>query len=162
MGKSGIVLFVFPAVFLSVFSPQPAFSHEIETQKILKTAKNIGTPLELIGLTIDELLSDFGPPAAVYPVRGIREWQDDVVFEYEDLDFYIFRNRVWQVSVKKANGIAVGDPKKTVELVHGDKARDKGAFFIVEIPNLPWETAFRYDIDSNGKVSAIFLYRMDY
>jgi len=131
-------------------------------QPTFKTANDIEDPLELIGLDIAGVFKLFGPPQAVYAVRGLKEWQDDVVFEYKDLDFYIFRNHVWQASVKKANGIAVGDPKKTIEIVHSGKAKDNGSNFTVEIPNLPWKTAIRYEIDSKGKISAIFIYRTDY
>jgi len=152
-----------PSPELPPETPQAALqSSSQSTQTILKEANDIEDPLELIGLNIAEVFKLFGIPQAVYPVRGLKEWQDDVVFEYKDLDFYIFRNHVWQASIKKANGIAVGDPKKTIEIVHNGKAKDNGSNFTIEIPNLPWKTAVRYDIDSKGKISAIFIYRMDY
>ncbi|MDR2370571.1 MAG: hypothetical protein LBD71_03755, partial [Treponema sp.] len=46
-----------------------------------------------IGLSIEHLIDRFGVPRSVYAVRGSAEWQDDVVFVYDSMDCYVFRDR---------------------------------------------------------------------
>ncbi|MDR3247824.1 MAG: hypothetical protein LBT39_03470, partial [Treponema sp.] len=69
-----------------------------------------GDPEAFIGLTLEGLFARFGVPREVYALRGQEEWQDDVVLVYPQGDFYVFRDRVWQVGVPSAHGIRVGDP----------------------------------------------------
>jgi hypothetical protein len=116
----------------------------------------------LLGLSVKEVVGEFGPPDAVYPVRGKEQWQDDVVFQYPGIDFYLFGNHVWQIMPKKAFNISVGDPKMTVPLVCGDKAIDKGNYYIIEIPGRAWKVEARYSIDARDAISAIYIYRADY
>ncbi|GHV82745.1 hypothetical protein AGMMS50212_00850 [Spirochaetia bacterium] len=118
--------------------------------------------IELIGITIEELFSKYGAPVSVYAVRGAEIWQDDVVFEYGDIDFYIYKDRVWQISVKDAIGLNVGDPKAAVFLVLGETAKDLSSHILKDIPEKSWPLQWRFNINENGKVSSIFLYRMDY
>jgi hypothetical protein len=117
--------------------------------------------LKLIGLTIREIIETFGPPNAVYAVRGAEEWQDDVVFEYPGMDFYLSNNKIWQISINKALGINVGNPKAAVLLVLGDTAQDKGAYILQSITGRNWPMEWRFNINA-GKVSSIYLYRMDF
>ncbi|GMO46334.1 MAG: hypothetical protein Ta2B_27820 [Termitinemataceae bacterium] len=118
-------------------------------------------PISYIGLTINDLITQFGVPTSVYSVRGMEDWQDDVVFEYKTIDFYIFRNVVWQVSVKAALGINVGDPRAAVLLVMGNKAEDKSSYILQTVTGMSWTLQWRFNI-KGGKVSSIYLYRMDY
>jgi hypothetical protein len=53
-----------------------------------------------IGLTLEEVYRNLGPPGEVYTLRGEQPEQDDVVFYYPNhLYLFWFENRVWQVRV---------------------------------------------------------------
>jgi hypothetical protein len=149
--------------FVFYFFTAALFAEEIAlAAPVYKTIIDIEDPVTLIGTGLGELLVLFGPPENVYAVRGVEEWQDDVVFEYNNIDFYLFRNRVWQITAPKINNISIGDPKAVIELVYGDKLHDKGTYIITEIPNRAWKIETRYNIDANGKITAIYIYRTDY
>ncbi|MDR3300971.1 MAG: hypothetical protein LBT01_00380 [Spirochaetaceae bacterium] len=127
-----------------------------------KTIADIEDPVALIGMSIGDVLAMFGPPRVVYASRGSAEWQDDVVFEYAGIDFYVYRDRVWQVSPSRTDKIRLGDPQLTVVMVYGEAAIDKGSYFITGVPERAWKIEIRYNIDAKGKVSAIYIYRADY
>jgi len=115
-----------------------------------------------VGLTLEAILSRFGTPQGVYPVRGLEEWQDDVVFVYPQGDFYLYRDRVWQVGLKAAKGLALGDSRELVLLVLGEKARDRGNRIDLEMEGYSWPLTLRFQMDEKGRVRGIFLYRPDY
>jgi hypothetical protein len=115
-----------------------------------------------IGLTLDELVSRFGPPQSVYAVRGREEWQDDVVFVYTEGDFYVYKDRVWQIGLKSAKGVNLGDPKPAAALVLGDEADDKGDHILLALPVRGWPLMFRVNFDTAGRASALFMYRPDF
>ncbi|MCL2067348.1 MAG: hypothetical protein FWG99_07785 [Treponema sp.] len=118
-----------------------------------------------IGMSLEDVLSRFGTPTAVYAARGEEHWQDDVVFEYPQGDFYIYRDRVWQASLRSAHGIAVGDPKPAVLLTLGSNAADHGNYVLYQLPSSPgtaWPLALRVNFSNIGIVSAIFMYRSDF
>jgi hypothetical protein len=119
-------------------------------------------PAALVGLTLTEALSRFGVPRAVYPVRGREDWQDDVVFEYEDRDLYIHRDRVWQLGLKTAYGISLGDTRGLVLLVLGEKARSFSGYILASLAGGSWPLNFRINLDSQDKVSGLFIYRSDF
>jgi hypothetical protein len=118
-------------------------------------------PVNFIGMSIAELIENFGPPDSVYPSRGIETWQDDVVFEYPGVDFYIYKDKVWQLSLDAGHGISRGDPSAAVMLVLGDTARDNEKYILGKLQDTSWPVEWRFNIE-DGKVSAIYLYRMDY
>jgi hypothetical protein len=117
--------------------------------------------VKFIGMSIAELFEHFGPPVAVYASRGLETWQDDVVFEYAGVDFYIYKNVVWQVGLDTGAGIRKGDPRAAVLLTLGDTARDNGDYILGRLRDTSWPLEWRFNIEG-GKVSAIYLYRMDY
>jgi hypothetical protein len=119
-------------------------------------------PFTLIGLSLTEVLARFGPPQAVYPVRGLAEWQDDVVFEYEDQDLYVYRDRIWQLGLKTACGISLGDTRQLVLLIFGEKARIFPGYILVSLPESSWPLCLRVNLDSQDKVSGLFIYRSDF
>lgn len=118
-------------------------------------------PASFIGLTLTELMERAGIPQAVYPVRGREEWQDDVVFVYSDGNFYIIKDRVWQLELKSVYRINVGDPRAAVLLALGEQAEDRGNCIIYPLPVQQWPLALRCNLDAAGKVSALFIYRSD-
>ena len=118
-------------------------------------------PSSWIGLTITEVLERFGVPSYVYPVRGLMEWQDDVVFAYTEGDFYLYRDRVWQVCVKSAKGINFGDPAGVASLILGSRAETRGGSIFCSLYERGWPLELRCDTDEAGRVKAIFIYRPD-
>ncbi|GHU87269.1 hypothetical protein FACS189476_02430 [Spirochaetia bacterium] len=129
-----------------------------------ETAGGADDPSALIGLTLEALLNRFGIPQSVYAVRGLEDWQDDVVFVYQAGDFYVFRDRVWQIGLKSAYGIRVGDPRAAVELALGDKAEVFEDHFLLSLPGKAWPLMLRVNLSgpAGAGVSALFIYRPDF
>jgi hypothetical protein len=119
-------------------------------------------PASLVGLNLENLLSRFGLPRAVYAARGAEDWQDDVVFVYGEGDFYVYKDRVWQIKVKAAYGVRLGDPRPAVVLTLGEKAEDFENFIILSLPSKGWPLALRVNLDDSGFVSALYVYRTDF
>jgi hypothetical protein len=127
------------------------------------TTGSISDPASLIGLTLDELLNQFGNPQSVYAVRGLEIWQDDVVFVYNEADFYIYKDRVWQLGLKSAYGIRLGDPRAAAFLVMEKTLEQAGERYLqCSLQNRTWATKLRVNLDSSGLVAAIFVFRSDF
>jgi hypothetical protein len=122
----------------------------------------LGDPLPLVGVRLEELINRFGPPQTVYPVRGNEEWQDDVGFVDSEGDFYVFRDRVWQIGLKSALGVTVGDPKAAALLVLGERVQDKGNHALTPLAGGGWPLTLRVNFSGAGIVTAIFIYRPDF
>jgi len=119
-------------------------------------------PAAFVGLTLDELFHRFGVPRLVHVARGGELWQDDVVFVYEQGDFYIYRDRVWQVGIRSIRGINIGDPQGVIPLIMGTNTAAQGNSFFYPLHGNPWPLMLRWDIDSAGRVKAIYIYRADF
>jgi hypothetical protein len=117
--------------------------------------------IAFIGMKLDDLYKRFGSPKTVYAARGGETWQDDVVFVYNEGDFYVYRDRVWQVGVKSIYGIRVGDAKAVVMLVLGENAKDEGDYALYSFSGGAWPLSLRVNYTA-GKISAIYVYRPDY
>jgi hypothetical protein len=151
------LLLIFPA-----FRGTPVLWSQSPPPPDSGTAVLQNDPASLIGLSLENLLSRFGVPQAVYAVRGDREWQDDVVFVYAEGDFYIYKDRVWQIKLKAAYGIRLGDPRPAVFLTLGEEAEDFENFVVLSLPSKGWPLAFRVNLDDSGFVSALYVYRPDF
>jgi hypothetical protein len=114
-----------------------------------------------IGLSLEDLFLRFGVPKTVYTARGEENWQDDVVFVYSEWDFYIYRDRVWQVGFKSGYGIKIGDVKAAALLVLADKAQDRGDYLLYPLTGGSWPLSLRVNFNA-GKISGIFVYRTDF
>jgi len=134
-------------LFLLLFITLPAIADE---------------PFSFVGLRLAELIERFGVPKAVFASRGNELWQDDVVFQYDEGDFYIYRDRVWQVRLSSVNGVSVRDRKQVALLVMGDDVRDMGDHLLLPVSGNSWPMMFRVNISPEGLVSAIYIYRSDY
>jgi hypothetical protein len=121
-----------------------------------------GDPFSLVGMKIAELIERFGAPVAVFSARGNEVWQDDVVFRYDSVDFYIVKDRVWQVKLAAALGINYGDPKQAALLVLGARAQDMGDHLLMSVAGKDWPLVFRVNVNNAGRVAAIFIYRPDF
>ena len=129
-------------------------------------AEGADDPVNLIGLTLNELINSKGVPESVHSVRGPEEWQDDVVFVYNWGDVFIIKDRVWQAGFKSAMGIKTGDSAASVSLVLGFNAaarlaenRQNSVFYFLD--GKSWPLLLRCDFDKDGRVTAIFIYRSD-
>ena len=118
--------------------------------------------LTYIGMTLEQLIERFGAPRTVAAARGNETWQDDVVFQYADADFFIHRDRVWQAKFSAACGISTRDRKAAVMLLLGSTAEDKGDHTLLSIPDRDWPTALRVNFNNSGQVVSIFIYRSDF
>jgi len=127
-----------------------------------------------IGLRLEDLFQRFGAPRTVHTARGDEIWQDDVVFVYNEWDFYIYRDRVWQIGLKSGFGLKIGDSKATALMALADKAQapqpslqgegsplDKGDYLLYPITGGAWPLSLRVNFNA-GKISGIFVYRTDF
>jgi hypothetical protein len=118
-------------------------------------------PASLVGASLRDLIAMFGAPQSVYATRGPNTWQDDVVFAYGDWEFYIYRDRVWQISLKAAYGIKTGERRDVIPLVLGNGVQIYEDFTLHTYSNRAWPITVRFNTDQNGVVTAIFIYRAD-
>ncbi|GHV66818.1 hypothetical protein AGMMS49928_02420 [Spirochaetia bacterium] len=118
-------------------------------------------PAAYIGLSLEDLLARYGIPRSVYAVRGLESWQDDVVFVYAMGDFYIYRDRVWQLGLKTVYDIKVGDSKALVSLVFGEDLQEAEDHVRRPLFGWNWPLTLRFNINGSGLVSAIYIYRSD-
>ena len=119
----------------------------------------------LVGMKLADLIERFGAPTAVLAARGNELWQDDVVFRYAEGDFYIHRDRVWQVKLASVRGISLGDPRAAAALVMGSTAEDRGDHLLLPVTDAdlsPWPLMLRVNFNSAGVVASIFIYRPDF
>ncbi|MDR1948302.1 MAG: hypothetical protein LBQ38_02815 [Spirochaetaceae bacterium] len=126
------------------------------------SAEEDGDPASRIGLRLEELISRYGAPESVHAVRGSRDWQDDVVFVYGDGDYYLYRDRVWQLGLSSAYGINVGDKGALIPLVLGDKIEYFDGYTLCSLSGRAWPLNVRFNLDRNGIITHIFIYRPDF
>jgi hypothetical protein len=118
--------------------------------------------LSFVGITLAELIERFGVPKTVTAERGNEIWQDDVIFRYDDGDFYIYNDRVWQIKFVSALGISNKDRKTAVLEVLGNNVEDKGDYALLQISGMNWPLMLRVNFNNSQQVSAIYLYRPDF
>jgi hypothetical protein len=118
---------------------------------------------DAVGLTLSEVFTFYGMPDAVYTVRGAEEWQDDVVFVYSEkkLDLYIYKDRVWQVSAPAALGVKKGDRKEAALRILAGSVEDRGSYLLYNEERSVWPKYARFNIDGDGRIGAIYIYRPD-
>jgi len=145
-------------LFLFVF---PLCSQE----RPLNTGLSNEEQYSFVGMTLQELIECFGSPRTVAVARGNEIWQDDVVFQYTGVDFFIHRDRVWQVKFVTTHGVSNGDRKQNVLRAIGSSAEDMGDHIIMTITGRDWPLILRVNFNNSsntGQVTAIFLYRPDF
>jgi hypothetical protein len=118
--------------------------------------------LSFVGMTLDDLIGRFGVPKSVIVARGDESWQDDVVFQYTEGDFYIYVDRVWQVRLASVLGISNRDRKTAVLRTLGNTAEDKGDYVLFPISGREWPLMLRVNFNNSGLASAIYIYRPDF
>jgi hypothetical protein len=118
---------------------------------------------DAVGLALPEVFARYGYPDTVHAVRGVEEWQDDVVFRYgsRKLDIYIYKDRVWQTRVSNVFGLTTGDRKVAAMLILDGHIEDKGGYLLYTYQDTVWPKYARFNIDGSGRISAIYIYRPD-
>jgi len=140
--------------FLVVFILLPALL-------VFSQADNISDPASLIGMTLPDLIKNYGVPKNVYAVRGVEIWQDDVVFVYDRIEFFIYGNRVWQVKVRSAYNIKNGDNRTAVGRVMGEGRNFEG-YTLYQLPGKAWPLMLRINWDTSGRAEGLYIYRSDF
>ena len=120
-----------------------------------------GEPFSFIGMKLEDLFKRFGPPRAVYAARGAENWQDDVVFVYDEGELFIHRDRVWKIGLKSVFGFGLGDAKAVSLLILGEEARDEGDYVLYPLSGGVWPLVLHVSV-SEGRISAIYVYRPDF
>jgi len=148
------ILFLLLILFLSF----PMWAQE----RPLNTGLSNEEQYAFIGMMIDEVIEKYGPPRSVAAARGVDLWQDDVVFRYTGIDFYIYIDRVWQVKFSTTHNVSINDKKAEVLLTLGETAEDKEDHVLFSIEGLNWPLMLRINFNENENAVSIFLYRSDY
>jgi hypothetical protein len=123
---------------------------------------NTDEQLSFVGMMLADLLERFGSPRSVITERGNEPWQDDVVFQYNGADFYIYRDRIWQVKFASTFGVSNGDKKAAALLALGSGAEDKEDHALMAISGKSWPLMMRVNFSNTGLVTAIYIYRPDF
>ncbi|MDR1325263.1 MAG: hypothetical protein LBK00_04420 [Treponema sp.] len=146
----------------TTLSPQSPNTPQWTTSTVQFNTIDTNDPSSFIGLTLAELLSLFGVPMAVYPERGLEDWQDDVIFIYNNgLSFYVYKDRVWQLSLQSAYGVNVGDSRSSSAAMLRWPVENYDNCTLYSLPSRGWPLVLRLDfIDS--LVSVIRIYRSDF
>jgi hypothetical protein len=121
-----------------------------------------GDPLFFVGMTLADLIGRFGTPSAVFAARGNELWQDDVVFRYAGGDFYIYRDRVWQVKLVSAFGVSNGNSKAAALTALGNTVQDRGDYALLPLTGGNWPLMLRVNFNEMGYVVAIYIYRPNF
>ena len=131
-------------------------------------------PVSILGMHPADIFETLGPPDEIYPLRGENNWQDDVVFYYNNnLYLFIFKNRVWQIRADyryqdKILGIKPGlTQEETIEILGRPFSAKEGEYIFLNPASLTrLETGFplrmRILYDTEKRISDIYLYRGDY
>ena len=118
-------------------------------------------PSMLVGMTLSDLIKNYGIPKNVYAVRGVEAWQDDVVFVYDNIEFFIYGNHVWQIKVRSAYNIKDGNTKAAVTKEMGE-GQDYEGFTLYQLPGKAWPLMLRINWDKSGKAAGLYIYRSDF
>jgi hypothetical protein len=124
-------------------------------------------PLPLIGMDPQAALAAFGPPREIFPLRGLVEAEDDVVFFYdESLYMFWYRNRVWQVRFdrrfeRRVLGLTMGMSRTEVEQACPAPLLASGDSLYFDVEGCDCPVRARVVLDRDG-VADIYVYRSDY
>ena len=119
-------------------------------------------PSAYVGATLSQVLETFGSPRTVHSVRGPEAWQDDVVFAYDGLDVYWFRDRVWQIRADSAFGLKAGDTRELAISLLGEPLHRLEDAFVYQLPSRAWPLRLRIGFDVEGRTTKLFVYRADF
>ncbi|MDR0722850.1 MAG: hypothetical protein LBF75_08715 [Treponema sp.] len=158
----GILFFFMGLVVSGVWANEADALLEQQPRTKTDTSTTVEDVSSFVGLTLEGLITRCGFPQSVYAVRGNETWQDDVVFTYEVGDFYMYKDRVWQIQVKTAYGIKIGDNLTSISWILGEGTQMYSNYFLIPLRGHPWPLTIRLNFTSAGLISAIFIYRPDF
>ncbi len=163
---AAVSLFAMPASLAAAQSPAgaaPSTTGPGTVGEATETASaRVVDPSSFLGATLSQVLETFGAPKTVHSVRGPEAWQDDVVFVYEDLDVYWFRDRVWQVRADSAYGLKAGDTRELAISLLGEPLHRLEDAFVYQLPSRAWPIRLRVGFDAEGRLTKLFVYRADF
>ncbi|MDR0442999.1 MAG: hypothetical protein LBH44_06300 [Treponema sp.] len=140
------------------FPLSPHFATKLSAQEL----QGRDEQLSFVGMRLADLFARFGTPSTVFAARGVESWQDDVVFQYPAGEFYVYRDRVWQVKLTSVCGVSLRDSRRVALLTLGDEVQDKGDHLLLPQTGAAWPLMLRVNLDNAGNVAAIYVYRSDY
>lgn len=125
-------------------------------------------PLPLIGMDAVAAFEAFGPPREVFPLRGVEQAEDDVVFFYDGfLYLFWFRSRVWQVRFDRrfdgrVLGLAIGMSRTQVcEACPSRPLLPSGDSLYFDVTEAPYPVRVRLVFASEA-LQDIYVYRSDF
>jgi hypothetical protein len=120
-----------------------------------------------LGFTLSEAAKTFGPPEEVFVYRGAEEWQDNVVFYFQDhLYLFWFENRVWQVRLDKRYegeiaGFSMGMPKEDITSALGEPFFEDNDSWLYLLPDMGVPVRMRLFFE-DGSLSDLYIFRGDF
>ena len=121
----------------------------------------------LLGMRIGQAYHAFGVPAHIYPIRGEKAWQDDVVFFYPThLYLYWYDDRVWQIRFdERFEGsflnIAMGASREEAQRVLGKPLAAQDDWVIWQLPDRGFPVRARLFFRDDRLCDA-YIYRSDF
>lgn len=124
-------------------------------------------PAALLGLTLADSFSRFGPPSSVGSIRGDAAWQDDVAFLYsKGYTLFLYGDRVWQFRFTKPYsgsiyGLFLGDGSDKALSVLGQPFESGPSYLLYRMPYKSYPVRLRLVLQA-GVISEAYLYRADF
>jgi len=122
---------------------------------------------ELLGMQLAQALQTFGAPSHIYPIRGDRPWQDDVVFFYSThLYLYWYDDRVWQIRFDRNFegsflNLSMGDSRTDAERVLGKPVTSRDDWEIFQLADRGFPVRARLFFTAD-RISDVYIYRSDF
>ena len=143
----------------------------VESQEASPVEEKGTVPLiDLLGMDLESAYGALGAPSMVFSHRGEEEWEDDVVFYYENhIYLFWFRNKVYQVRVDERYahdffGLRMGIPK-----IFAANSLRKVGKFMQEVDNsiifhlIGYQYPLRVRaIFQQGVLNDFYIYRSDF
>lgn len=124
--------------------------------------------VDRLGSSLEEIISEFGAPDAMFPFRGLEGWHDTVVFYYEADHFYFFwwDNRVWQVRYDRRfesdfGPFRMGMVKTAIRAQFGLPVRETENELIYQLPDRGYPVHIKL-VFTAGKLTDYYCYRADF
>ncbi|MBN2875196.1 MAG: hypothetical protein JXM71_08875 [Spirochaetales bacterium] len=124
-------------------------------------------PAVLLGLSPAQAIERFGAPSRVFAVRGEEAWQDDVVFDYDGVALFLFKDRVWQLRVAAPYtapvlGFLVGSTLERAVSALGVPDTELAGAYEWVLPGEAWPVRLRAVPDASGAIAELYVYRADF